>query len=83
MTWERFRKLFEEEYVAAARPGTRKVYANVLNLFERICAPQRDGAGKMVSCELSEVTTNLGLAPFSKCSALAITRRARDQLFLV
>jgi hypothetical protein len=38
MTWERFRKAFEEEYVAPLRAGTRKVYANVLNQFERICS---------------------------------------------
>src|SRR5262245_28105724 len=39
MSWERFRQLFEEEYVGALRPGTRKVYANTLNLFERVCNP--------------------------------------------
>jgi hypothetical protein len=39
MSWERFRQVFEEEYVAALRPGTRKVYANTLNLFERVCGP--------------------------------------------
>src|SRR4051812_40182674 len=40
MSWERFRELFEKEYVAALRPGTGRVYANVLNLFERICSPR-------------------------------------------
>jgi integrase len=40
MTWERFRELFEEEYVAQLRESTRRVYANVLNLFEDICAPK-------------------------------------------
>src|SRR6516165_8042316 len=41
MTWERFRELFEDQYVEALRPETRKVYANVFNLFERVCNPKR------------------------------------------
>jgi integrase len=40
MTWEKFRELFTEEYVAPLRPSTRRVYANVLNLFERVCNPR-------------------------------------------
>jgi integrase len=40
MTWERFRELFEEEYVAGLRESTRGVFANVLNLFEDICGPK-------------------------------------------
>jgi hypothetical protein len=41
MTWEGFRELFEDEYVAPLREDTRKVYDNVFNLFERICRPGR------------------------------------------
>jgi hypothetical protein len=41
MTWEHFRELFEEEYVAPLRPGTHKVYGNVFNLFERLCHPRQ------------------------------------------
>ncbi|HJT77717.1 MAG TPA: site-specific integrase [Gemmataceae bacterium] len=41
MTWERFRELFEDQYVAPLRPGTRKVYANAFNLFERVCNPRQ------------------------------------------
>src|SRR6478672_5709759 len=40
MTWERFRELFEEEYVTARRPDTQKVYSNVLNLFEKHSNPK-------------------------------------------
>jgi integrase len=39
MSWERFRELFEAEYVAAWRPDTRLNYAATLDLFERLCNP--------------------------------------------
>jgi integrase len=41
MPWERFRKTFEEEYVAAWRPTTRDNYTVTLDLFERLCKPGR------------------------------------------
>jgi site-specific recombinase XerC len=41
MTWERFRELFEEEYVAALRANTRRNYRAALDLFERLCRPGR------------------------------------------
>lgn len=39
MSWERFRELFEGEYVSALREDTRLVYNNVFNLFEAVCKP--------------------------------------------
>src|SRR5262245_8769221 len=39
MSWERFRELFEEEYVAPLRPDTRRNYRVTLDLFERLCSP--------------------------------------------
>jgi integrase len=39
MTWERFRELFEQEFVAGKRPRTQQNYQDTLNLFERICQP--------------------------------------------
>ena len=39
MTWERFRALFEAEYVAALRPDTRHNYQATLDSFERLCRP--------------------------------------------
>src|SRR5262249_44918933 len=39
MTWERFRELFEQEYVATRRPNTRANYGDALDLFERLCNP--------------------------------------------
>jgi integrase len=41
MTWERFRELFEAEYVAHKRPKTRRRYAYVLDLFEEVARPAR------------------------------------------
>jgi integrase len=41
MSWERFRELFEEEYVAGLRLDTRRNYNATLDLFERLCNPQR------------------------------------------
>src|SRR5262245_37203430 len=40
MSWERFRELFEQEHVFGLRAGTRKLYRNVLDHFEDICAPR-------------------------------------------
>jgi integrase len=40
MTWERFRELFEAEYLPGLRTDTQKVYGNVLNLFEKVCNPR-------------------------------------------
>jgi integrase len=41
MTWDGFRELFEDQYVAGLREATRKVYRNVFNLFEKVCRPVR------------------------------------------
>jgi integrase len=41
MTWERFRELFEEEYVAGRRPETRRNYAVMFDLFEQVCGPKQ------------------------------------------
>jgi integrase len=40
MTWERFRELFEDEYVAGLRQRTQGVYSNVLDQFESLCNPK-------------------------------------------
>jgi integrase len=41
MTWERFRELFEAEYVAGLRPNTQANYRATLDLFERLCHPAK------------------------------------------
>jgi integrase len=41
MSWERFRELFEAEYVAPLRENTRINYKATLDVFERVCAPGR------------------------------------------
>jgi integrase len=41
MTWERFRLLFEDEYVSGLRENTRAVFAATMDRFERLCRPGR------------------------------------------
>src|SRR5689334_12970701 len=41
ITWEAFRELFEQEYVAGCRKNTRLNYLSTLDWFERICSPGR------------------------------------------
>src|SRR5262245_58777808 len=36
MSWERFREVFEEEYLPGVRPPTRRKYNQVLDLFEEM-----------------------------------------------
>jgi integrase len=40
MSWERFRELFEEEFLPGRRPSTRDNYRDTLNVFERLCNPR-------------------------------------------
>ncbi len=39
MNWERFRELFEAEYLPNLRPDTRRNYGATLDLFEKLCHP--------------------------------------------
>jgi integrase len=39
MTWERFRELFEAEYLPNLRRDTRRNYGATLDLFEKLCHP--------------------------------------------
>jgi integrase len=41
LSWERFRELFERQYLPNVRPSTQRNYRNVLDLFEQICKPKR------------------------------------------
>jgi integrase len=41
MSWERFRELFEQEYVSGTRYNTRENYRITLDLFEQLCRPSR------------------------------------------
>jgi integrase len=40
VTWERFRELFETEYLPSGRPATQGNHRSTLNLFERLCHPK-------------------------------------------
>jgi integrase len=39
MSWEKFRELFEAEYVSGKRPNTRDSFGFAFNSFERLCNP--------------------------------------------
>jgi integrase len=39
--WDKFRSMFEAEYVAARRPNTQRFYAATLDLFEQLCRPRK------------------------------------------
>lgn len=39
MTWERFRELFEAEFVASRRENTRRNFRVMMDLFEQVCHP--------------------------------------------
>jgi integrase len=41
MTWEKFRQLFEAEYVVGLRANTRTGYEDTLDQFEELCHPRR------------------------------------------
>jgi integrase len=40
LSWEKFRDLFEEEYVSNLRPKSRGVHSATLDLFEELCRPK-------------------------------------------
>jgi integrase len=40
MSWERFRALFEEEFLSTRRENTRKNYQATFDIFERLCNPR-------------------------------------------
>src|SRR5262249_11276746 len=41
ISWEKFRELFEAEYLPNLRPGTRQRYLDMFNLFEDLAKPKR------------------------------------------
>jgi integrase len=72
MSWERFRELFEAEYLPGVRERTRLVYTNVLNLFEKVCAPKslRSVNERMVSAFVAglrklPVRGKVGMSPYT------------------
>jgi integrase len=68
MPWERFRELFEAEYLPGLRPGTREVHRNALDHFERICRP-----GKLRSITertISAFTAGLRTTPGNRTSGM-------------
>jgi integrase len=65
MSWERFRQLFEAEFVATRRPDTRRNYRIALDLFEQICHPRtlRSVNERMVSAYRAGLFARPGVHP--------------------
>jgi integrase len=65
MTWERFRDLFEAEYVAGLRPDTRHNYKMTLDAFERLCHPKqlRSVSERTVSAFVAALRREPGVRP--------------------
>jgi integrase len=73
LTWDRFRELFEEEYVSGLRPKTRRRFQSTFDLFERLCQPKalrsvNERAVSRFVAEMRQAPTwkgRVGLAPGS------------------
>jgi integrase len=65
VTWERFRDLFEAEYVAGLRPDTRHNYKMTLDVFERLCGPKqlRSVTERTVSAFVAALRREPGVKP--------------------
>jgi integrase len=83
VSWERFRELFEAEYVAGLRPNTRRNHRNTLDLFEELCRPKRlqGVTERTVSAFVAAMRTRPtrgreGMAPSSMAVRLEFLRTA-------
>lgn len=76
VSWQRFRELFEAEYLPGVRPGTQRAYANIFDHFERISAPTSLDA--ITARTLSQFVAALRerLAPASIFARMAAFRAA-------
>lgn len=91
LDWERFRQLFEEEYVAGQRPRSIEKYRTVLDVFEQIMNPAklRSITERTLSLfvkgmrERKQPTGKIGLAPMTMKNYLialkTALRWAKDQ----
>jgi integrase len=77
MPWSRFRQLFEEEFVAAKRPDTRKNYRIALDLFEQICHPKtlRSVNERTVSAFRAGLFARPGVRPGTRMAASSVKVR--------
>ncbi len=77
MSWERFRELFEDEYVAARRRNTQENYTAMFNAFERLCHPGtlRSVTARTVSQYAAALRKEPGRAKNSKEQAASTIRQ--------
>ena len=78
MSWERFRELFEAEYLPNCRPKTQDEYRTTFDAFERLCNPQtlRAVNERKVSAFAAELRKQPGRAKGST-GLMASTIKAR------
>jgi integrase len=94
LDWERFRQMFEEEYVAGLRPRSAEKYTTVLDVFEQIVNPAKLRAINERTLSLfvrgmrerKQRNGKMGLAPMSMKNYLVSLKTALtwavDQKFL-
>jgi integrase len=85
MSWERFRELFEEEYLPDLRPKSRSRYREVLTRFERLCRPttlagvnERTLSALVAAMRKENVKGRVGFAPASIRHTLVILHAALE-----
>jgi hypothetical protein len=84
LDWERFRELFEAEYLPGLRERSREKYATVLDVFEQIISPTKLRAvtDRTISlfvkgmCERRQRKGKVGLEPITIRNYLVALQRA-------
>jgi integrase len=83
MTWERFRELFEEEYLPNLRTRSRDKYREMLNIFEETAVPgllrsvsERTVTAFLTGMRQREVRGRVGLAPYTMKVYLQMLHKA-------
>jgi integrase len=85
MSWEKFRGLFEEEYLPDLRPKSRRRYGEVLDRFERLCQPrtlagvnERTLSALVAAMRKEVVKGRVGFAPATIRHTLVILHAALE-----
>jgi integrase len=77
MSWERFRELFEDEYITFRRPSTRGNYSAAFDGFETLCAPRAlRGVNERTASAFAAAMQKAGLAPGTIRQRLTLLRTA-------
>jgi integrase len=79
MTWDRFREVFEAEYLPGCRPDTRHGYKMTLDAFERLCHPKqlRSVTERTVSAFVAALRREPGMKPGTLAQPSTVKVRAQ------